>query len=77
MYPKKVFRKANRGARRADGETVLGIGCGAGMDLLLAARRTGPAGHAIGVDMTDAMIERARKSAAEAGMPQVEIRKGV
>ena len=80
MYPKTVFRKANRGAnrgaRRADGETVLDIGCGAGMDLLLAARRTGPAGHAIGVDMTDAMIERARKS-AEAGMPQVEIRKGV
>ena len=58
------------------GETVLDIGCGAGMDLLLAARRTGPAGHAIGVDMTDAMIERARKSAAEADMPQVEIRKG-
>jgi arsenite methyltransferase len=46
------------------------------MDLLLAARRTGPAGHAIGVHMTDAMIERARKSAADAGMPQVEIRKG-
>jgi SAM-dependent methyltransferase len=58
------------------GETVLDIGCGAGMDLLLAAGRTGPAGHAIGVDMTDAMIERARKSAAETGMPQVEIRKG-
>ncbi len=58
------------------GETVLDIGCGAGMDLLLAAGRTGPAGHAIGVDMTDAMIERARKSADEAGMPQVEVRKG-
>jgi ubiquinone/menaquinone biosynthesis C-methylase UbiE len=58
------------------GETVVDIGCGAGMDLLLAARRTGPTGHAIGVDMTDAMIGRARKSAAEAGMPQVEIRKG-
>ena len=48
------------------GETVLDIGCGAGMDLLLAAKRTGPDGHAIGVDMTDAMIERARKSAATA-----------
>jgi ubiquinone/menaquinone biosynthesis C-methylase UbiE len=45
------------------GETVLDIGCGAGMDLLLAARRAGPEGHAIGVDMTDAMIERARKPA--------------
>jgi len=58
------------------GETVVDIGSGAGMDLLLAARLIGPAGHAIGVDMTDAMIERARKSAAEVGMPQVEIRKG-
>jgi arsenite methyltransferase len=58
------------------GETVLDIGCGAGMDLLLAARRIGATGHAIGVDMTDAMIGRARKSAAEAGMSQVEIRKG-
>src|SRR5256712_4661500 len=39
------------------GETVLDIGCGAGTDLLLAARRTGPDGHAIGIDMTDAMLE--------------------
>ena len=58
------------------GETVVDIGCGAGMDLLLAARRTGPKGHAIGVDMTDAMIERARRSAFECGLHQVEIRKG-
>jgi len=58
------------------GETVLDIGCGAGMDLLLSARRAGPDGHAIGVDMTDAMVERARKWAAEAGLRQVEIRKG-
>jgi ubiquinone/menaquinone biosynthesis C-methylase UbiE len=46
------------------------------MDLLLAGKRTGPDGHAIGVDMTDAMIERARKSAAAAGLRQVEVRKG-
>lgn len=58
------------------GETVLDIGCGAGMDLLLAAKRAGPGGHAIGVDMTDAMIERARKSVVESGLRQVEIRKG-
>jgi SAM-dependent methyltransferase len=58
------------------GQTVLDIGCGAGMDLLLAAKRTGPNGHAIGVDMTDAMIERARKSAATVGLRQVEVRKG-
>ena len=58
------------------GETVLDIGCGAGMDLLLAAKRTGPNGHVIGVDMTDVMIERARKSATGSGMHQVEVRKG-
>src|ERR1043166_356673 len=46
------------------GETVLDIGCGAGMDLLLAATRTGPNGHAIGVDMTEAMVQRSRESAA-------------
>jgi len=58
------------------GETVLDIGCGAGMDLLLLARRTGATGHAIGVDMTDLMIERARKSAATVSLGQVEVRKG-
>jgi arsenite methyltransferase len=58
------------------GQTVLDIGCGAGMDLLLAAKRTGPDGHVIGVDMTDSMIERARKSVATSGLRQVEIRKG-
>ena len=58
------------------GETVLDIGCGAGMDLLLAARRVGPTGLAIGVDMTDAMLERARASARAAGLTQVEVRQG-
>ena len=57
-------------------ETVLDIGCGAGMDLLLAAKRTGSRGHAIGVDMTQAMVECARKSAAALGLRQVEIRRG-
>lgn len=60
------------------GETVLDIGCGAGMDLLLAARRTGPAGRAIGVDMTAAMIERAKRAALRTGVWEtVEIRRGV
>jgi arsenite methyltransferase len=63
-------------ARIHTGDTVLDIGCGAGMDLLLAARRAGPDGRAIGVDMTDAMVARARKSAVESGLLQVEIRKG-
>ena len=58
------------------GETVLDVGCGAGMDLLLAAKRTGSNGHAIGVDMTAAMVERARKSARFAGMHHVEVRQG-
>ena len=59
-----------------EGETVLDIGCGAGMDLVLVARRTGTKGQAIGVDMTDAMVERARESATTAGLHQVEVRKG-
>lgn len=58
------------------GETVVDIGCGAGMDLLLAARRVGPEGKAIGVDMTDGMIEQARRSAISSGLKHVEIRKG-
>lgn len=58
------------------GETVLDIGCGAAMDLLLAARRVGPTGRAIGVDMTPSMIEAARASAREAGLDNVDIRQG-
>jgi SAM-dependent methyltransferase len=60
------------------GETVLDIGCGAGMDLILAARRTGPKGLAIGVDMTPAMIERAKRAAIKAGVwASAEVRRGV
>jgi arsenite methyltransferase len=57
-------------------ETVLDIGCGAGMDTLLAARKVGPSGKAIGVDMTRSMIERAREGARAAGLANVEIREG-
>jgi arsenite methyltransferase len=58
------------------GATVVDIGSGAGMDLMLAARRVGPTGRAIGVDMTPAMIERARGSARVAGLDNLEIRQG-
>ncbi len=54
------------------GEVVLDIGSGAGMDAFYAARRVGPSGKVIGLDMTPAMIERARRSAAAAGVGQVE-----
>jgi len=59
------------------GETVLDIGCGAGTDLLLAARRTGPGGKAIGVDATQAMRELAAVCARQADLHErVEIRAG-
>jgi arsenite methyltransferase len=60
----------------AAGATVVDIGCGAGMDLLLAAQAVGPGGHAIGVDMTEAMAERARTGARVSGIGNVEVRLG-
>ena len=59
-----------------NGATVVDIGCGAGMDLLLAARRVGPAGRAIGVDMTEAMRQRAAAGAAQCGLHHVDVRAG-
>lgn len=58
------------------GATVVDIGSGAGTDLLLAARRVGPNGHAIGVDMTEAMRQRARQGAAACGLDNVDVRGG-
>jgi len=58
------------------GETVLDLGSGAGMDAFLAARQVGPTGFVIGVDMTDAMLEKARENARRAGVTNVEFRKG-
>ena len=52
------------------------IGCGAGTDLLLAALHVGPRGRAIGVDMTEAMRERARRGAEACGLAHVEVRDG-
>jgi SAM-dependent methyltransferase len=58
------------------GATVVDIGCGAGMDLLLAAKAVGPEGRAIGVDMTESMVERARAAARTFGAAQIEVRIG-
>ena len=58
------------------GATVVDIGCGAGMDLLLVADAVGPDGRAIGVDMTEAMAERARTGATSLGLANVEVRLG-
>jgi arsenite methyltransferase len=55
------------------GSVVLDLGCGAGTDLLIAAQMTGPDGHVIGVDMTPAMLDRARESAAAMGISNVEL----
>jgi arsenite methyltransferase len=63
-------------AELREGETVLDLGSGGGIDVLLSARRVGPSGHAIGVDMTDEMLALARRNAAEAGATNVEFRKG-
>jgi SAM-dependent methyltransferase len=60
------------------GETVLDIGCGAGVDLMLAARHAGPQGRAIGVDMTPSMLELAKRAALKAGLwENIEIRRGI
>ena len=58
------------------GATVVDIGCGAGMDLMLAATTVGASGKAIGIDMTDVMAERARAAARTLGLNQVEVRLG-
>ena len=54
------------------GEVVVDLGCGGGLDVLLAARKVGPSGRAIGVDMTPAMLDLARANASKAGLANVE-----
>jgi len=58
------------------GETVLDLGSGAGIDCFLAARKVGPSGRVIGVDMTPEMIDRARENARKSGLANVEFRLG-
>ncbi len=59
-----------------EGEIVLDLGSGAGADVLISAQHVGPAGRAIGLDMTDEMLELARTNAAQAGVSNVEFVKG-
>lgn len=59
------------------GQTVVDLGSGAGLDLLIAAKQVGPTGRAIGIDMTDEMIERARENIRKAGAVNAEVRRGI
>ncbi len=63
-------------AELREGETVLDLGSGGGIDVLLSARRVGPTGRAIGLDMTDEMLDLARRNAADAGASNVEFHQG-
>lgn len=60
-----------------DGETVADLGSGGGIDVFLAARRAGPAGRVIGIDMTPEMLARARANAEQLGLENVEFRQGL
>ena len=63
-------------AELVPGEVVLDLGSGGGIDVLLSARRVGPTGKAYGLDMTDSMLELARRNQKEAGIENVEFLKG-
>jgi SAM-dependent methyltransferase len=58
------------------GERVVDVGCGAGIDSLIAAKKVGQEGRVIGVDMTPSMLEKARQAANEVGLANVEFREG-
>ena len=64
-------------AELREGETVLDLGSGGGIDVILSARRVGPTGTAYGLDMTDEMLALARQNAAEAGVANVHFLKGI
>src|SRR5207302_5728653 len=63
-------------AQLHDGEVVLDLGSGAGLDVLLSARRVAPSGHAYGVDMTDEMLVLANENKARAGIANATFLKG-
>jgi ubiquinone/menaquinone biosynthesis C-methylase UbiE len=63
-------------AELRQGETVLDLGSGAGADVLISAKRIGPTGKAIRLDMTDEMLDLARANAREAGVTNVEFLRG-
>jgi arsenite methyltransferase len=63
--------------RLETGQVVLDLGCGAGTDLLIAAQMVGREGRAIGIDMTSTMLDRARASADEMGLENVELHQGL
>ncbi|MGH2787822.1 MAG: methyltransferase domain-containing protein [Actinomycetota bacterium] len=58
------------------GETILDLGCGGGIDAIIAAHRTGPTGKVVGLDFLEEMVERTSKAAAEAGLDNVEALEG-
>jgi len=64
------------GGELAAGERVVDVGCGAGLDTMIAARQVGPSGRVVGIDMTPAMLARAAAAAAAAGLDHVELRSG-
>jgi SAM-dependent methyltransferase len=66
-----------RHAQLHSGETVLDLGCGAGIDTLLAAREVGPSGRVVALDMTAEMAARAREHAAAMGLGNVEVREAL
>ena len=66
-----------RHAALCAGEIVLDVGCGAGIDTLLAARQVGPTGRVLALDMTPAMLERTRAQAASVGATNVELHEGL
>ena len=65
-----------RHARIERGETILDVGCGGGIDTILAARRTGPGGRVVGLDFLPEMLERTGRAAAEASLENVEVLEG-